>query len=654
MKNKLAVITVNMFVVFFLLYIESVSGQVLPCYQFPEAGNDHSQSLGVVQLSIDVVSGVTETVYVSGPTVISRSYPMIDSTGKKFIETEIVEMNLHGKSSILGPLRITLHPEIPSMGRIMDSNPDPELDFPADSFFDVFIQVTASLFGAEVNLFNEEPLHVQAQILCIPPIGTAYRHRFDNGGVKLLDSRGVALATIIQAAHKLENPLFSVVPGGNLDLASLGPFNFTGRSFFGAGIVESAPPAFGWPPVGRIEPALLGLFAGTPDTTDNIDALSFGMDDVLIDSLDIAALSFSVDNASIGAAGTSVNFEVTTGSNFGAPDAPAPPEHMADIFLTPLNGQNLLMFDEKDATCLIANMTVTNRNATASNCLLPGNPPGWPGGNNPEDTDALEFGNVFFVGNDNNFDARLDQLVSNIYFSFDARSVSIGMTVADFRPGPVDGVASPDDILMAGPPGGSFGVFASGVLDIGLDKDDDLDALCLQDTTQLGFLNPGQDFALFSLAPGSPSLGSGLSPADVFFTDFTGTFSLFSQASELGLLSQDNIDALDCQILIDRKLPTSIRPHPQGQNPNNFSLHQNYPNPFNASTTITFDLPNGSYVTVKIFDILGKEVSTLVDEELPPGQYRAVWNAYDIANGVYFYIIKAGTFVETRKLILLK
>ncbi len=94
MKNKLAVITVNMFVVFFLLYIESVSGQVLPCYQFPEAGNDHSQSLGVVQLSIDVVSGVTETVYVSGPTVISRSYPMIDSTGKKFIETEIVEMNL--------------------------------------------------------------------------------------------------------------------------------------------------------------------------------------------------------------------------------------------------------------------------------------------------------------------------------------------------------------------------------------------------------------------------------------------------------------------------------------------------------------------------------------------------------------------------------
>jgi hypothetical protein len=88
------------------------------------------------------------------------------------------------------------------------------------------------------------------------------------------------------------------------------------------------------------------------------------------------------------------------------------------------------------------------------------------------------------------------------------------------------------------------------------------------------------------------------------------------------------------------------------QSPSTFRLYQNYPNPFNPSTTITFDLPTKSFVTVKIFDILGKEVTTIVTDELPAGRYSRMWNASGVPSGVYFCRIAAGSSVETTKLLL--
>ncbi|MBT8385880.1 MAG: T9SS type A sorting domain-containing protein, partial [Ignavibacteria bacterium] len=87
---------------------------------------------------------------------------------------------------------------------------------------------------------------------------------------------------------------------------------------------------------------------------------------------------------------------------------------------------------------------------------------------------------------------------------------------------------------------------------------------------------------------------------------------------------------------------------------NKYHLSQNYPNPFNPSTTIKWQLPEAGLVTLKIFDVLGSEVTTLVDEELNAGEHETVFDANRFSSGIYFYRLKAGSFVETKKMIFLK
>lgn len=86
----------------------------------------------------------------------------------------------------------------------------------------------------------------------------------------------------------------------------------------------------------------------------------------------------------------------------------------------------------------------------------------------------------------------------------------------------------------------------------------------------------------------------------------------------------------------------------------NYSLAQNYPNPFNPTTTIEFALPRACEVTLKIYNILGAEVATLVSETLPAGNHKRLWEAEDLSSGVYFYRLQTGDYVTTRKLILVR
>ena len=88
--------------------------------------------------------------------------------------------------------------------------------------------------------------------------------------------------------------------------------------------------------------------------------------------------------------------------------------------------------------------------------------------------------------------------------------------------------------------------------------------------------------------------------------------------------------------------------------PESFALWQNYPNPFNPSTTISFDVPKTSNVTIMIYDVIGRQVATLIDDEYQPGQYKVVFEAGQLATGLYIYRIQAGDFHETKKLLLLK
>ena len=88
--------------------------------------------------------------------------------------------------------------------------------------------------------------------------------------------------------------------------------------------------------------------------------------------------------------------------------------------------------------------------------------------------------------------------------------------------------------------------------------------------------------------------------------------------------------------------------------PTEIALEQNYPNPFNPSTTIKFSLPSSGYATLKIYNALGEEVAELLDKKLTNGTYQVEWNASNVPSGVYFYQLKTGSFVQTKKMILMK
>ena len=87
---------------------------------------------------------------------------------------------------------------------------------------------------------------------------------------------------------------------------------------------------------------------------------------------------------------------------------------------------------------------------------------------------------------------------------------------------------------------------------------------------------------------------------------------------------------------------------------NDFRLNQNYPNPFNPETNISFQLPKSSYVTLKVYNTLGKEVATVIENELASGQHSINFNANNLSSGTYFYQLKTKDFIETRKMIYLK
>ncbi len=88
--------------------------------------------------------------------------------------------------------------------------------------------------------------------------------------------------------------------------------------------------------------------------------------------------------------------------------------------------------------------------------------------------------------------------------------------------------------------------------------------------------------------------------------------------------------------------------------PENYSLYQNYPNPFNPSTTIRYSLPKSGFVQLKVYDVLGREVASLVNKEQTSRNYKVEFNASNLTSGIYFYRLQSGSFTETKKLILLR
>jgi hypothetical protein len=93
--------------------------------------------------------------------------------------------------------------------------------------------------------------------------------------------------------------------------------------------------------------------------------------------------------------------------------------------------------------------------------------------------------------------------------------------------------------------------------------------------------------------------------------------------------------------------------------PSEYALFQNYPNPFNPSTQISFDIPKSEFVTLRIYNLLGQDVKTLINQSMVPGRYTVEWNGNDILNndvasGVYFYELRGESFISRKKMLLIR
>jgi hypothetical protein len=158
------------------------------------------------------------------------------------------------------------------------------------------------------------------------------------------------------------------------------------------------------------------------------------------------------------------------------------------------------------------------------------------------------------------------------------------------------------------------------------------------------FRNPeNDDFHLMSIACGdrydSPCIDAG--DPSIFDYLLDCEWGLGNERSDMGAYG-------------GARIPTDVDQEQTPEIPGEFILSQNYPNPFNASTTIPYTLPNGSHVTIDIYDILGRRVETLITENQPAGYHQIFWNAADKSSGMFFYRLQANGYVETRRMVLLK
>jgi hypothetical protein len=136
-----------------------------------------------------------------------------------------------------------------------------------------------------------------------------------------------------------------------------------------------------------------------------------------------------------------------------------------------------------------------------------------------------------------------------------------------------------------------------------------------------------------------------------------GTYTLIARATGYRPDTLRSIVVIDSPATrVDIALqPTSTNANePTSDVPLQFSLSQNYPNPFNPSTVIEYQLPTDTWATLKVYDVLGQEVATLVNKQLKSGSYNTTFEGQDLSSGMYFYRLHAGPLVQTRKLLLIR
>lgn len=152
--------------------------------------------------------------------------------------------------------------------------------------------------------------------------------------------------------------------------------------------------------------------------------------------------------------------------------------------------------------------------------------------------------------------------------------------------------------------------------------------------------NPTMDFRYPSIAEFNPSNS---------FVDI-----VYQQDPQPGSSAFNDNAPISRAQLLHRRLATLSAGDGRARTAQEYQLEQNYPNPFNPTTNITFVLPKAETVSLKVYDVLGREVATLVNERRDAGVYTVPFNAANLASGVYFYKLQAGSFSQTRKMMLVK
>jgi len=153
----------------------------------------------------------------------------------------------------------------------------------------------------------------------------------------------------------------------------------------------------------------------------------------------------------------------------------------------------------------------------------------------------------------------------------------------------------------------------------------------------------GDKWTLYNRANGNSTLGGDWITGIAVDSSNNKWISYFSDGNDYAGIAEFN----------EHGILTGIENN-KNQIPSSFSLSQNYPNPFNPSTIIKYQIPKESFVTLKIYDVLGREVKQLVNEEKSAGNYSVTLNASSLASGIYFYRITAGSYTSIKKMVLLK
>ena len=275
--------------------------------EYPGAGRDEFKSAAAVEFQL--TAGPTFSLTVVGPTRIERSDPFDPGDGRLMVITEMVAMDLRG-SSPLGAIEVRERGDRQSSGAIRQKQAG--ADFPADSYFDVFVDIETPLG----NFHNDEPIRLGATISAIPPFQAQYMPEGTFAGVDLLDANGAKVGVIRHAVHFVgQRPSFSVAPQGPSQLDPADIFD-----------VPRATPKI--PHV-----AGLGLRDG-----DNVDGLSYGIDFIAVNG----EFRFSVDPQARGLEGTAVRSEA---------DKTPPQAHGDEFWTSRANlGSNAQELDENGDT----------------------------------------------------------------------------------------------------------------------------------------------------------------------------------------------------------------------------------------------------------------------------------------------------------------